>query len=221
LFSNSFLSCLSFEKKISYQEAFSSMLLIVNQIIEKNHSNTLWFLEHDHIYTVGASAKDNDITSNSDIPVFLTDRGGLQTYHGPGQRVVYMMLDLKKLYGPNADIRRFVADICKWLVVSLRELGVNCEADSTNIGIWSWPIDKNQDKKKIVSIGFKLKRWVTYHGVAINISPNLLNFKFIKPCGLMPNQISSLYALGYNIKFDKLDSILIKNFLLIFRNLAI
>ncbi|WHQ46706.1 MAG: lipoyl(octanoyl) transferase LipB [Candidatus Midichloria sp.] len=190
------------------------MTSIVDQILNKQHNSVLWFLEHDHLYTAGASANSSDLIINPQAPIFTTDRGGKYTYHGPGQLIVYMMLNLKALYHNQLDIKKFVADVCKWLTISLEELGVACIADKENIGIWCF--DRNQNKKKIVSIGFKLKKWVTYHGVAINISPELLRFNFIKPCGLSSHSISSLESLEYNISITKLHSILIKNFLIMF-----
>lgn len=214
LFSNSFLSCFSSFNLVPYTAAISSMASIVDQILNRHHNSVLWFLEHDHLYTAGASANSSDLIANPQAPIFTTDRGGKYTYHGPGQLIVYMMLDLKALYHNQPDIKKFVSDICKWLITSLKEVGAHCITDEENIGIWCF--DETQNKKKIASIGLKLKKWVTYHGVAINISPDLSKFNFIKPCGLSSHSISSLEALGHNIDISKLRSILIKNFLIMF-----
>ena len=208
LFSTGDLICISFERLIPYLSAASAMSDTVSAIICKKSPGNLWFLEHEEIITAGSSAKKEDLLSTSDILVLDSDRGGQYTYHGPGQLISYIMLDLKYIYG-TINIRRFIEDVSQWLVCSLTELGVECKARFDDIGIWS-------KDKKIASIAFKVRKFVTYHGISINISNSLSRFKQIRPCGLDHEQITSLLELGYHIEIEDLKNILLKNFLMTF-----
>ena len=209
IFSSPFLSCFRSKGLLMYLDTISLMMHAVKQVIDKRQCNVLWFLEHNHLYTAGASTNNRDLIITPNCPIYNTDRGGKYTYHGPGQLIIYMIIDLQNLYNGKPDIRKFVADVCQWLFITLQKLGVECATDQENIGIWC-------NQKKIVSIGLKLKKWVTYHGVAININPDLSYFSYINPCGLQSNIISSLEMLGYEINIDDLIASLVSNFTLIF-----
>lgn len=204
------------ESTVSYDQSLSFMSqLPFNNSAEHPFKQLLLFLEHSDCYTFGASAASCNEKSLNSMPLFETDRGGQVTYHGRGQRIVYMMLNLKYIYGENPDIRRFINDVLQWIITSLSQLGVSSFSDSDNIGVWI--NNSYRQSKKIVSLGFKLKKWMTYHGVAINLHTDNAKFSAIKPCGLNPQSISSLAALGYNITYEILDQALLKNFPLIFK----
>ena len=209
IFTSPSLSCFYSDHFVSYPDAIDLMMHTVSQITNKNQNNVLWFLEHDHLFTAGASANKKDLINIPSCPIYNTDRGGQYTYHGPGQLIVYMMLDLHNLHHGFPDIKKFVASICRWLILSLKEFGAECIADQENIGVWC-------NQKKIASIGLKLKKWVTYHGIAINLNPDLTYFSYINPCGLQSTAISSLKNLGYEVKTRDLISQLIKHFPAIF-----
>ena len=177
---------------VEYSAAMLFMLERVNLISSKAAHSAIWFLEHPSLYTCGRSAIDSDIKNTLEFPLYQTDRGGRITYHGPGQRIVYIMLDLREIYKGIFDIRLFIKDIMQWVVNSISTLGINIKAlyEKDKIGIWM--ITKKATYKKIVSIGLKIKKMISYHGIAINISPNTNYFSDISPCGLDCSEISAI-----------------------------
>lgn len=209
IFSSPSLLCFYSSDFVTYPDAIDLMMYAVDRVASKKQSNILWFLEHDHLYTAGASASSQDLIVTPNCYMYNTDRGGKYTYHGPGQLIVYMIIDLQSLYNGKPDIKKFIATICQWLIIALREFGVECVSGQEDIGIWC-------DQKKIASIGLKLKKWITYHGIAINLNPDLSYFSYINPCGLRSNMISSLELLGYKISLQDLVVSLIRNFPLVF-----
>lgn len=176
---------------VSYEDALSIMHNRVDQII--NIPETLglcWFLEHPSLYTKGTSAKDSDLLTPHRFPVYETGRGGQFTYHGPGQRVIYIMLDLKKY---RQDVRWFVGMLEECITQTLAALGVESFRREGRVGIW---VHHNNQEKKIAALGIRVKKWVTFHGIAINITPDLEHFSGIVPCGLPMFGVTSLAEMG-------------------------
>jgi lipoyl(octanoyl) transferase len=161
----------------------------------------VWLLEHPPLYTAGTSAKDQDLLE-ARFPVFKTGRGGQYTYHGPGQRVAYVMLDLNRRGRP--DVRRFVRDLEEWLIRALSRLGVAGERRKGRVGIW---VARDGQENKIAAIGVRLKHWVSYHGISLNVSPDLSHYSGIVPCGIAEDNlgVTSLAALGTGASLSDTD----------------
>lgn len=197
---------------IEYPEAVTFMEKYVDNILNKNVLGCLWFLEHPPTITGGTSAKKTDLLIPCDIPVYASGRGGQYTYHGPGQRVVYLMLDLKLFH---KDVRFFVNQLETWLSNTLKKAGLDTKTYKDRIGIWV-PNSKNYIESKIAAIGLRIKKWVCYHGIAINVSPNLNHFKTIVPCGIQELGVTSLENEDVDIKMSVLDELLIEEFCKLF-----
>lgn len=209
----------SIEWKISegltpYPEAVEAMEKRVDDIIAGQASELVWLVEHPPLYTAGTSADEADLLSN-DFPLFHTGRGGQITYHGPGQRVAYVMLDLKKR---NAmDIRAFVKNLENWLVATLKKFGVTGEIREGRVGVWVETNNlSNNSEAKIAALGIRVRKWVTFHGVALNINPNLEHYAGIVPCGIRSFGITSLHALGITANMSEVDIVLKQEFKKIF-----
>jgi len=198
------------KKTIDYPDSIEFMEKKVEDIHKDNCKEFLWFLEHDNIYTAGTSAKQKDLINSNKFKVYKSSRGGQYTYHGPGQRVVYLMLNLRK---KGYDIRKFISLIEEWIIKSLKDIDVNAVNDKNHVGIWVK--DKNS-LKKISSIGLRVRKGITFHGISINLNPNLENFKGINPCGNDPKNVTSLEEIGLKNKIKKFDQVLIKNFSTVF-----
>ena len=179
----------------------------VGQIASGQKKEFIWFLEHPPIYTAGSSAKSCDLINQNNLPVFNVGRGGQYTYHGPGQRIVYIMLDLKKR--DMADLKMYISKLQKSIMCTLKAFGLDAFTKKEHIGVWVK--DLKGQTKKIAAIGIRITKWITYHGLAINIDPDLLNYKGIVPCGIKEFGITSLKALGLNIKMEEFDQILALN----------
>ena len=192
-------------KFINYDLAMNFLEKRVIKIHEKRAKEILWILEHPSTYTAGTSFKSNEIL-NKEIRVIKSNRGGKITWHGPGQKVFYFVIDLNKR---KKDIRRFINIIEKTIIDTLSDYNINSFSDKKNIGIW---IDNNNKTKKIAAIGIKIKRWIAYHGFSININNELDPYKKISPCGLGNNKISSLMEIKKQ-NYNDLSNKLIKNFL--------
>jgi len=191
---------LTSKELVHFEDALKFMQERVEKIIDGSSNQLIWTLEHHPVYTAGISAKDSDFLIKSDIPVFKTNRGGKYTYHGPDMRIIYVMLDLKKLFAPNPpDIARFVEFLENWVIAILAEFGVKGEIKKGRVGIW---VDTKNGEKKIGAIGIKVKKWVTYHGVAININPDLKAFQNIVPCGIKEFGVTSLRDLNIDVNRD-------------------
>ena len=200
-----------FEKeKIGYSEAVSFMERRVAEIADGRAAELVWLLEHPPIYTAGTSANPADLL-DARFPVFQTGRGGQFTYHGPGQRVAYVMLDLRRR---RADVRGFVRDLEEWLIRSLARFGVRGERREGRVGIWVVRNDGREDK--IAAIGVRVRRWVTYHGVALNVAPDLGNYDGIVPCGIRGHGVTSLAALGATAPMRDVDAALRAEFEFVF-----
>lgn len=183
---------------LDYGTAVATMEARVAAIRAGTTSELIWLVEHPPVYTAGTSAVATDVL-DSRFPVFATGRGGRHTYHGPGQRVAYVMLDLD---ARGRDIRRFVAALEAWVINALGEVGVAGYTVPGRVGVWTRARD---GEAKIAAIGVRLRRWVSFHGVAINVAPDLGHFAGIVPCGLADAAVTSLAALGNAADTDALD----------------
>jgi lipoyl(octanoyl) transferase len=163
-------------------------------------------VEHPPIYTAGTSANAADLL-DARFPVFKTGRGGQFTYHGPGQRVVYVMLDLKRR---KPDVRAFVRDLEEWLIGTLAQFGIQGERRADRVGIWVAREDGREDK--IAAIGVRVRHWVTFHGIALNVAPDLSHFTGIVPCGVRGHGVTSLADLGVNVSMADVDTTLKRSF---------
>jgi len=186
---------------IPYPEAVARMEERVDAIARGAAPQKVWLLEHPPLYTAGTSAKDSDLIA-ARFPVFRSGRGGQYTYHGPGQRVAYVMLDLKRR---KPDVRLFVRDLEEWLIRALAQFNIKGERRSDRIGIWIAHGDGSEDK--IAAIGVRLRHWVSFHGVSLNVDPELDHFSGIVPCGVREERfgVTSLAALGLPVTMEDVD----------------
>jgi lipoyl(octanoyl) transferase len=191
---------------LPYEAAVVAMEERVAAIRAGTAPELVWLIEHPPLYTAGTSAIDSDLIDTMGFPVYHTGRGGQFTYHGPGQRVVYVMLDLKTR---GEDVRAYVANLEDWVIRSLARLGVQAERREGRIGLWvarPGPLGPKEDK--IAAIGVRVRRWVTYHGIAINVAPDLSHYGGIVPCGIREHGVTSLAALGNTASMADLDEAL-------------
>ena len=191
---------------VPYEEALTFMERRAAAIRAGEASECVWLLEHPPLFTAGTSADPAELFNPLDFPVYEAGRGGRYTYHGPGQRVAYVMLDLERR---GKDIRRFVHSLEQWIIDSLAELGVTAHRAEGRIGIW---VGDGPDEKKIGALGVRIKRWVTLHGIAVNVAPDLAHFGGIVPCGIAEYGVTSLAELGKQIPFEMVDAALRRSF---------
>jgi lipoyl(octanoyl) transferase len=196
---------------VPYPEALALMEERVTAIREGRAPELVWLLEHPPLYTAGTSADPRELLEPERFPVYAAGRGGRYTYHGPGQRIAYLMLDLKRR-GP--DVRRYVERIEELVIRTLGRFGVHGERRAGRIGIWVVLPDGSE--VKIGAIGVRVRRWVSYHGVAINLCPDLGHFQGIVPCGISEYGVTSLHALGVTASFAELDAALRASFAEVF-----
>ena len=194
------------DNPVPYERAVLDMEERVAAIRNKNAEEAVWLLEHPALYTAGTSAKDNDLIDPR-FSVYKTGRGGEYTYHGPGQRVAYVMLDLKKRQ-KMPDIRRYIWSLEEWIIQALALFDIMGERREGRVGIW---VEDQGKESKIAAIGVRVRHWVTYHGISINLNPDLLHFDGIIPCGISEHGVTSLHALGKDISMDMLDKALQKS----------
>ena len=196
------------EDPVPYDEALAFMEARVAQISAGEASEMIWLLEHPPLYTAGTSARREDLVDPDRFPVFEAGRGGQYTYHGPGQRVAYVMLDLNKR---GRDVRCFVRQLEAWVIAALAEFNVKGELRDGRVGVWvSRPdkpraVDGSIREDKIAAIGVKLRRWVSFHGISINLEPELSHFDGIVPCGIREHGVTSLVDLGIPATMPDLD----------------
>lgn len=190
---------------VPYPDAVRAMEETVSAIALGTACERVWLLEHPPLYTAGTSSKDGDLLEPR-FPVFKTGRGGQYTYHGPGQRVAYVMLDLGRR--ERRDVRVFVRDLEEWLIRALDRMGVKGERRHGRVGIWVAGRDGREDK--IAAIGVRLKQWVSYHGISLNVSPDLAHYSGIVPCGIAKQDlgVTSLAALGVSASLSETDNAL-------------
>ena len=193
-----------------YVEAVQAMEARVAAILAGTVPEQVWLVEHPPLYTGGTSAKREDLLEPDRFPVFATGRGGEYTYHGPGQRVAYVMFDLNKR---GRDVRKFVTELEDWVIDAVADFGVTAGRRKNCVGIWVDRPDKGAGKQdKIAAIGIRVRRWVTFHGIALNVTPNLEHFSGIVPCGVTSQGVASLADLGKRVTMADADAALRRAF---------
>jgi len=191
---------------VPYEQALAFMNERAAAIREGGAKECIWLLEHPPLFTAGTSADPSELLNPMDFPVFEAGRGGRYTYHGPGQRVGYVMLDLEKR---GKDIRCFVHQLEQWMIDTLSELGVDAHRAEGRIGIW---VGEGANEAKIGALGVRVKRWVTLHGFALNVAPDLSHFRGIVPCGIAEFGVTSLAELGKQSGLERVDDALKRAF---------
>lgn len=199
---------------IPYEDGIALMERKLTKVIDKEENQSIFLLEHDHVYTAGTSYQQSELTGNYlDIPVIYTGRGGKFTYHGPGQRVIYPIIDLRGETGKH-DIKLYVRNLESWIIATLKHFQIDAYTIDGMVGIWT---KKNGMPAKIGAIGIRVKKWVTYHGIAVNISNDLNMYKGIIPCGISEFPVTSINELGIKITVEDFDLALKKEFGKIFK----
>ena len=198
-----------------YQEASDWMEARANSIAKGEAREAIWLVEHPPLYTAGTSAKPADLVAPDRFPVYDTRRGGQYTYHGPGQRVIYVMLDLNKR---GRDVRQFVQNLEHWVIAVLDEFNIRGEIRCGRVGVWverpeKPPLPSGETREdKIAAIGIRLRKWVSFHGISINVDPDLEHFSGIVPCGISGHGVTSLVDLGLPVTMEDLDVAIIRQF---------
>ena len=201
---------------VDYLESLDFMAKTVDSIIAGTGPEVVWLLEHPELYTSGTSAQPNELQYKPIAPIYAAGRGGRYTYHGPGQRVIYLMMDLRSRAN---DIRKYIYDLETWLINSVAEFGIEGERRSGRVGVW---VDQGYGiEVKIAAIGIRVRKWVTFHGVSLNISPDLSMYEPIIPCGIREHGISSLHELGVPALMKDVDEALLHNFQKLFGNVRV
>ena len=202
-----------------YPTAMQSMENRVAGILSKELGEQVWLLEHPPLYTAGTSANESDLLDHNRFPVFEARRGGEYTYHGPGQRVAYAMLDLNTR---ERDVRKYVNQLEEWIILTLAEFGVKGERREGRVGVWVVRPDRpplpdgTPAEDKIAAIGVRIRRWVTFHGISINVEPDLTHFNGIVPCGISDYGVTSLVDLGIPVTMADVDIALRETFSQVF-----
>lgn len=203
---------ITIKEKIDYLESLKMMEDTVDQLINKSCCETVYLVEHSEVYTAGTNYKSSELLCSNEIDVIYTNRGGKFTYHGQGQRVIYPILDLTL---PNRfkDVKRYVQTLEEWIILTLAHFDVKAFAEPTRIGVWT---KYNNSDAKIAAIGIRIKKWITYHGIAVNIATDLNKYHSIIPCGITNYQVTSLKQLGVQIDMIEFDEVLKKTFSRVF-----
>jgi len=191
-------------KPINYFSAIDLLEKRLEDLYKNKEKELIWILEHDEIFTAGTSYKENEILDNS-INLIKTNRGGKITCHSPGQLICYFVLDLRK----KKDIRKFISCIEKTIIDTLKEYNIETFSDKNNVGIWH---KKNNTVNKVAAIGVRVKKWIAYHGFAVNINNNLNQYKKIIPCGIKDKGVTNLISIAKN-DYSNLDNLLIEKFI--------
>ncbi len=209
------------EELVDYEEATAFMEQRAAAIAAGQADECIWLLEHPPLYTAGTSAKPEDLTDPDRFPVYPSKRGGQYTYHGPGQRVVYVMLDVGKR---GHDVRRFVQQLEDWVIRALAEFNLTGHIRCGRVGVWIERPDKprtadgNMAEDKIAAIGIRLRKWVSFHGISINVEPDLEHFGGIVPCGITEYGVTSLVDMGLPVSMADVDVALKRSFDQVFSN---
>jgi lipoyl(octanoyl) transferase len=192
---------------VAYETALAAMEERVQAIRDGDAAELIWLLEHPPLYTAGTSARESDLVDAARFPVFKTQRGGQYTYHGPGQRVAYVMLDLGRR---RKDVRAFIATLEDWIIATLAAFNVSGERRETRVGVW---VDRTKPggadrEDKIAAIGVRLRHWISFHGMSLNVEPDLSHFNGIVPCGISEAGlgVTSLVDLGLPVTIDEADA---------------
>ena len=207
-----------FGQIMPYERTLADMERHVAHIHEHKSNEQIWLLEHSPLYTAGTSAQSADLLSNYRFPVFETGRGGEYTYHGPGQRVCYAMLDLNQR---GKDVRQLIASLESWLIKTLDHFGVKGEIRENRVGVWvarpeKPPVKGAMREDKIAAIGIRVRRWVTFHGLSLNVCPDLEHYSGIVPCGISGHGVTSLHDLGIKASMEEVDEALKEAFIEVF-----
>ena len=215
------------DKPVAYPDAHAFMEDRVRAIHEDGAPDLVWLLEHPPLYTAGTSAKAGDLLSAGNFPVYETGRGGQYTYHGPGQRVAYVMMDLKRraaAEGGQPDIRKFVQSLENWIIATLDEFNIKGFQRDGRVGVW---VDRSATKgagaeDKIAAIGIRIRKWVTFHGISLNVDPDLSHFNGIVPCGIADEKlgVTSLVDMGLPVTMADADLALKRSFAKVFDETA-
>ena len=187
------------DSPVPYEQALAEMEQRAAEIREGSAPELVWLLEHPPLYTAGTSAKAEDLVDPDKFPVFNAGRGGQYTYHGPGQRVAYVLLDLKKR---NSDIRAFVQDMEAWVIDVLAQYQIKGEIREGRVGVW---IQNGSREDKIAAIGVRVRKWVSFHGISINVEPDLSHYDGIVPCGISEHGVTSLVDQGIPVTLPEFD----------------
>lgn len=204
---------------VPYPLAVAEMEARANAIARGEAGEAVWLLEHPSLYTAGTSAKLDDLKDPDRFPVFETRRGGQYTYHGPGQRVAYVMLDLN---GRGKDVRAYVQKLEAWVIAALDEFNVRGAVRDGRVGVWvdrpeKVPLpDGTPREDKIAAIGVRLRKWISFHGISVNVEPDLSHFDGIVPCGIAGHGVTSLVDLGLPVTMDDVDLALKRQFFEVF-----
>ncbi len=207
------------DRTVSYEEALATMEARVADIRAGRAAELVWLLEHPPLYTAGTSSRDIDLLEPARFPVHVAGRGGQYTYHGPGQRVAYVMMDLRRR---RQDVRRFVSDLEEWTIRTLARFNVAAERRAGRVGVWVGRPDKpalpdgNPREDKIAAIGVRIRHWVSFHGISINVEPDLSHYAGIVPCGIAGHGVTSLVDLGLPVTLADLDVALAETFVEVF-----
>ena len=203
------------DRPVDYADAVAFMEARADAIAAGAADEAIWLLEHPPLYTAGTSARPEDLTDPGRFPVHTSKRGGQYTYHGPGQRVVYVMLDVGRR---GRDVRCFVRDLEAWVIAALAQFNVTGEIRPGRVGVWVARPDKpplpdgTPREDKIAAIGIRLRRWVSFHGISVNVEPDLSHFDGIVPCGIRGHGVTSLVDLGLPVTMPDLDLALRRTF---------
>ena len=200
---------------VPYPDAVAAMEERVTAILARRAPEQVWLLEHPPLYTAGTSAQAGDLLDPQGLPVYRSGRGGQYTYHGPGQRVAYVMLDLASR--GSMDLRCFVRDLENWLIDTLGAFGVAGMRREGRVGIW---VETAEGEAKIAAIGVRVRRWVTFHGVSLNVAPDLSHYRGIVACGIREHGVTSLAALGVDATMADVDGALRRSFEAVFGSAA-
>jgi lipoyl(octanoyl) transferase len=195
---------------VAYEAAVAAMESRAEAIAEGRAAELVWLLEHPPLYTAGTSARPEDLLDAARLPVFQTGRGGQFTYHGPGQRVAYVLLDLKRR---QPDVRAFVAALEEWVVRALIPFGIEGGLRQDRIGVWVRRPEKGPGAEdKIAAVGVRVRRWVSFHGISFNVEPDLAHYAGIVPCGVQGPGVTSLVDLGHPVTMEEADAALLTAF---------
>jgi lipoyl(octanoyl) transferase len=198
------------DRPVDYPDAVRHMEERAALIARGTAAEQVWLVQHPPLYTAGTSAEDADLLSPARFPVHRAGRGGRFTYHGPGQRVAYVMLDLKRR---RTDVRAFVAALEDWLIATLADFNVTGERREDRVGVWVRRRDLGPDREdKIAALGIRVRRWVTFHGISLNVEPDLEHFSGIVPCGVSGHGVTSLVDLGLPVTMAEVDMALKRRF---------
>ncbi len=206
------------EAPVVYPDAVAAMEERVAAIRNDGAPERVWLVEHPPLYTAGTSADPKDLLEPDRFPVYQTGRGGQYTYHGPGQRIAYAMLDLNRR---QPDLRRYVRTLEEWVIRTLAAFNVRGERREDRIGVWVARPEKGVGAEdKIAAIGIRIRRWVTFHGIALNVDPVLENFSGIVPCGVQGHGVTSLVDLGIPVTMPEVDAVMRREFEALFGETA-